>query len=81
MVWLCHDLAMPSAIRAWVSLSAMSALGCRDGVPFAIEWTLELARTGVVRNYDPVQLTHPTLREFAVMAAWLSVLAREGLEG
>lgn len=29
----------------------------------------------MVRIYDPGQLTHPTLREFAVMAAWISVPA------
>jgi hypothetical protein len=28
----------------------------------------------MVRIYDPGQLTHPKLREFAVMAAWISVL-------
>ena len=28
----------------------------------------------MVRIYDPVPLTHPTLREFAVLAAWISVL-------
>ena len=30
----------------------------------------------MVRIYDPAQLTHPTLREFAVMAAWISVVAQ-----
>jgi hypothetical protein len=28
----------------------------------------------MVRIFDPTQLTHPKLREFAVMAAWISVL-------
>src|SRR5687768_11076895 len=33
------------------------------------------ARTGMVRISDPVHQTHLNLREFADMAAWLSVLA------
>ena len=28
----------------------------------------------MVRIFDPTQLTHPKLREFAFMAAWISVL-------
>src|SRR4051794_14351487 len=38
------------------------------------------ARTAVVRIDYPVQLTHPKLQEFAVMAAWLSVLAETARE-
>jgi hypothetical protein len=34
----------------------------------------------MVRIYDPVQLTHPKLREFAGMAAWTSVLAETAEE-
>ena len=29
----------------------------------------------MVRIYDPAQLTHPRVREFAVLAAWISTLA------
>ncbi len=29
----------------------------------------------MVRIYDPAQLTHPRLREFAVVAAWIATLA------
>jgi hypothetical protein len=32
------------------------------------------------RIYDPVQLTHPTLREFAFQAAWVSTVAETATE-
>src|SRR3954454_20669963 len=38
------------------------------------------ARTAMVRIDYPVQLTHPKLQEFAVMAAWISVLAETARE-
>src|SRR3954469_15724148 len=38
------------------------------------------ARTAMVRIDYPVQRTHPKLQAFAVMAAWLSVLAETAQE-
>ena len=29
----------------------------------------------MLRIYDPAQLSHPRLREFAVVAAWIATLA------
>jgi hypothetical protein len=36
------------------------------------------ARTGTDRIDDPVQLTHPKLREFAYQAAWIATVAEDG---
>src|SRR5687767_5652390 len=36
---------------------------------------LRLARLAMTLIFDPAELTHPTLQEFAIMAAWISVLA------
>jgi hypothetical protein len=44
-------------------------IGCRGP---AI--TASGARIAKVHIYDPVQLTHPKLREFFGMAAWVSIL-------
>jgi hypothetical protein len=43
--------------------------GCRENVT-----DITGARIAIFRIYDPVQLTHSKLREFAFIAAWISVL-------